>query len=105
MAAAEGLGGPGDVGDAVHGGGRGARGRGHKDGQMWHLGQVDDAWREKREDCQDDAEPLAMLERCWGVDPSHGSGTEQEVPEHMWPSGVRGGDPSVGKYSMSCCWE
>lgn len=45
--AAKGLGGPRDVGDAVHGGGRGARGRGHEDGQVRHLGQVDDAWREK----------------------------------------------------------
>lgn len=53
MPAAKGLGGSRDVGDAVHGGGRGARGRGHEDGQVWHLGQVDDAWREKREGCQD----------------------------------------------------
>lgn len=56
--AAEGLGGSRDVGDAVHGGGRGARGRGHKDRQVWHLGQVNDACREKQEDCQDNAELL-----------------------------------------------
>lgn len=60
MAAAEGLGGPGDVGDAVHGGGRGARGGGHEDGQVWHLGQVNDACREKQEDCQEDAELLQL---------------------------------------------
>lgn len=47
MPAAEGLWGPGDVGDAVHGGGGGAGGGGHEDGQVWHLGQVDDAWKEK----------------------------------------------------------
>lgn len=58
MPAAKGLGGSRDVGDAVHGGGRGARGRGHEDGQVWHLGQVDDACREKREDCQDNVELL-----------------------------------------------
>lgn len=56
MPAAEGLGGSRDVGDAVHGGGRGARGGGHEDRQVWHLGQVDDACREKREGCQDNAE-------------------------------------------------
>lgn len=60
MPAAEGLRGSRDVGDAVHGGGRGARGRGHEDGQVWHLGQVDDACREKREDRQDNAEPLQL---------------------------------------------
>lgn len=47
MPAAKGLWGPGDVGDAVHGGGGGAGGGGHEDGQVWHLGQVNDAWKEK----------------------------------------------------------
>jgi len=58
--AAEGLGGAGNVGDAVHGGGRGARGGGHEDRQVWHLGQVNDSWREKREDCQGDGEALLL---------------------------------------------
>lgn len=72
MPAAEGLGGAGDVGDAVHGGGRGARGRGHEDGQVWHLGQVDDAWREKREHCQDDAELLQLGRAGAGSDAGEG---------------------------------
>lgn len=63
MPAAKGLGGSRDVGDAVHGGGRGARGRGHKDRQVWHLGQVDDACREKRENRQDNAK-LPQLGRA-----------------------------------------
>lgn len=46
VSAAEGLGGAGDVGDAVHGGGGGAGGGGHEDRQVRHLGQVDDSWEE-----------------------------------------------------------
>lgn len=72
MPAAKGLGGPGDVGDAVHSGGGGAGGRGHKDGQVWHLRQVDDAWREKQEDCQDDTEPLQL--GCAGTGSDAGEG-------------------------------
>lgn len=45
VSAAEGLGGAGDVGDAVHGGGGGAGGGGHEDRQVRHLGQVDDSWK------------------------------------------------------------
>lgn len=41
--AAEVLGGGGEVGEAVHGGGWCAWCRGHQHGQVWHLGQVDDA--------------------------------------------------------------
>lgn len=41
--AAEVLGCGGEVGQAVHGRGGGARCRGHQHGQVWHLGQVDDA--------------------------------------------------------------
>lgn len=49
VSAAEGLGGAGDVGDAVHGGGGGAGGGGHEDRQVRHLGQVDDSWEENSE--------------------------------------------------------
>lgn len=42
--AAEVLGCGGEVGQAVHGGGWRAWRRGHQHGQVWHLGQVDDAW-------------------------------------------------------------
>lgn len=99
MPAAEGLGGARDVGDAVHGGGGGAGGGGHEDGQVWHLRQVDDSWREKQEDCQDTTERLE-----WGVvlrraDPSHCSGAEQEMPAHTQPlgAGCQGRGPSCGQ--------
>lgn len=97
--AAEGLRGARDVGDAVHGGGGGAGGGGHEDGQVWHLRQVDDSWREKQEDCQDTTE---LLE--WGVvlgsaDASRCSGAEQEMPAHMEPpgAGCQGRGPSCGQ--------
>lgn len=41
--ATEVLGCGGEVGQAVHGGGGRARCRGHQHGQVWHLGQVNDA--------------------------------------------------------------
>jgi hypothetical protein len=45
VAAAEGWGRSGEVGKAVDGGGRGAWRWWHQHGQVWHLGQVDNACR------------------------------------------------------------